>query len=161
MNPQGTDFTRSRGDRGVLPLANASVRNFAPMRLTSLALLLFLATTLSAQTEHGVFTQDIDTKTDACTNFFEYANGAWRAANPIPASMQRWSRRWAAGEQSKEQLRTLLDDESKRTDWPQGSIDQQISDFYLVVHGPGADRRARYEADPSAAERGRRHSYAC
>jgi endothelin-converting enzyme/putative endopeptidase len=99
------------------------------MRLTTLALLL-LATTLSAQTEHGVFMQDIDTKADACTNFFDYANGAWRAANPIPASMQRWSRRWAAGEQSKEQLRTLLDDESKRTDWPKGSIDQQISDFY-------------------------------
>src|SRR5436305_5128614 len=100
------------------------------MRLTTLALLLLLAATLSAQTEHGVFMQDIDTKTDACTNFFDYANGAWRAANPIPASMQRWSRRWAAGEQSKEQLRTLLDDESKRTDWPKGSIDQQISDFY-------------------------------
>src|SRR3954469_14681126 len=106
------------------------VTHSAPMRLTSLALLLLLAATLSAQTEHGVFMQDIDTHADACTNFFDYANGAWRAANPIPASMQRWSRRWAAGEQSKEQLRTLLDDESKRKDWPKGSVDQQISDFY-------------------------------
>jgi endothelin-converting enzyme/putative endopeptidase len=101
------------------------------MRLRSLAVLLFAAT-LSAQTtpEHGVFVGDIDTKADACTNFFDYANGAWRAANPIPGSMQRWSRRWAAGEQSKEQLKTLLDDESKRKDWPKGSIDQQIGDFY-------------------------------
>ncbi|MEA2337481.1 MAG: putative endopeptidase, partial [Thermoanaerobaculia bacterium] len=96
----------------------------------SIALALLLATTLAAQTEHGVFVQDIDTKADACTNFFDFANGAWRAANPIPGSMQRWSRRWAAGEQSKEQVKTLLDDESKRTDWPKGSIDQQISDFY-------------------------------
>ncbi|HSY51097.1 MAG TPA: M13 family metallopeptidase [Thermoanaerobaculia bacterium] len=101
------------------------------MRITAIALLL-LATTLSAQTppEHGVFVQDIDTKADACTNFYDYANGAWRAANPIPGSMQRWSRRWAAGERSKEQLRALLDDETKRKDWPKGSIDQQISDFY-------------------------------
>ncbi len=99
------------------------------MRITVIAFCLF-ATTLSAQTERGVFVQDIDTKAGACTNFYDYANGAWRAANPIPGSMQRWSRRWAAGEQNKEQLRTLLDDESKRKDWPKASIDQQISDFY-------------------------------
>ncbi|HEX7679414.1 MAG TPA: M13 family metallopeptidase, partial [Thermoanaerobaculia bacterium] len=101
------------------------------MRITSLLLSLLLTSTLSAQVfQHGVFIQDIDVKADACTNFFDYANGAWRAANPIPGSMQRWSRRWAAGEQNKEQLRALLDDESKQKDWPKGSIDQQISDFY-------------------------------
>ena len=76
------------------------------------------------------FVEDIDKNADACTDFFDYANGAWRAANPIPASMQRWSRRWAAGEQTKEQLRTIVEDESKNHDWPKGSIDQQISDFY-------------------------------
>jgi endothelin-converting enzyme/putative endopeptidase len=95
--------------------------------------LLLLASTLAAQTppsERGVYVEDIDKKVDACTDFYEYANGSWRAANPIPASMQRWSRRWAAGEESKEQLRTLLDEESKRKDWPKGTIDQQISDFY-------------------------------
>lgn len=102
------------------------------MRTTSIALLL-LAAPLSAQAptlERGVFVEDIDKKADTCTNFFDYANGAWRAANPIPDSMQRWSRRWAAGEQTKEQIRALLDDESKRKDWPKASIDQQISDFY-------------------------------
>jgi len=96
---------------------------------------MLLATSLAAQTpappsERGVFVEDIDKKVDACTDFFGYANGAWRAANPIPPSMQRWSRRWAAGERSKEQLRALLDEESQRKDWPKGSIDQQISDFY-------------------------------
>src|ERR1700691_2307478 len=98
------------------------------MRKMLIVALLFAAT-LTAQTtppaqsqpEHGVFVGDIDRKVDACTNFYDYANGAWRTANPIPASMQRWSRRWAAGEQSKEQLRTLLDDESKRKDWPKGT----------------------------------------
>ncbi|MCU1245605.1 MAG: family peptidase, partial [Acidobacteria bacterium] len=86
------------------------------MRITPV-LALLLAASLSAQTpppERGVFVEDIDKKIDACTDFFDYANGAWRAANPIPPSMQKWSRRWAAGEKSKEQLRALLDDESKR-----------------------------------------------
>jgi putative endopeptidase len=102
------------------------------MRITPVAAVLLVAATLSAQAppERGIFVEDIDKKVDACANFFDYANGAWRAANPIPGSMQRWSRRWAAGEQSKEQLRALLDDLSKRKDWPKGSIDQQVTDFY-------------------------------
>lgn len=91
---------------------------------------------LAAQTpattaaQRGVFVEDIDKSVSACTDFFQYSNGAWRAANPIPASMPRWSRRWAAGERNKEQLRAILEDESKRHDWPKGSIDQQIADFY-------------------------------
>ncbi|MFL6248774.1 MAG: M13 family metallopeptidase [Thermoanaerobaculia bacterium] len=101
------------------------------MRLAPLASLVLSATLLAqAPQQRGVFLEDIDRSADACTNFFDYANGAWRNANPIPASMQRWSRRWASGELSKEQLRTILDDLSKRRDWPKGSIDQQITDFY-------------------------------
>jgi putative endopeptidase len=99
------------------------------MRKLVLAAILF-ATALSAQEQRGVYLDDIDKTVNACENFYDYANGAWRAANPIPASMQRWSRRWAAGELSKEQLRVILDDVTKRTDYPKGSIDQQISDFY-------------------------------
>src|SRR5258708_19921167 len=106
-------------------------RNCPDMRITAMALLL-LATTLAAQTpqpEHGVYVDDIDKKVDACTNFFDYANGAWRAANPIPASMQKWSRRWAAGEQSKDELRTLLDEKSNPNNCPKPTINQQLTHF--------------------------------
>lgn len=94
--------------------------------------LLLLTTSLTAQTtaQRGVFTEDIDRGANACTNFFDYANGAWRKANPIPAAMTRWSRRWASGELSKEQLRAILEEVSQRKDWPKGTIDQQIADFY-------------------------------
>src|SRR5882672_10179976 len=98
------------------------------MRFTAFAALLLVCLTAAAQPavppasqpneQRGVFVGDIDKSVDACTNFFDYSNGAWRKANPIPASMDRWSRRWAAGEQSKEQLRTLLEDVSKKKDWP-------------------------------------------
>src|SRR5436305_11104914 len=110
------------------------------MRLTAVAALLLVCLTAAAQPaappasqtndQRGVFVADIDKSVDACTNFFDYSNGAWRKANPIPASMDRWSRRWAAGEQSKDQLRVLLEDLSQRKEWPKGSIDQQITDFY-------------------------------
>jgi putative endopeptidase len=98
------------------------------MRITLLCTLL-VTLAVSAQ-ERGVFLEDVDRSASACTNFFDYANGAWRKANPIPASQTRWSRRWASGELSKEQLRTILEEVSQRRDWPQGSVDQQIGDFY-------------------------------
>src|SRR5438552_6459152 len=101
------------------------------MRVAPILTLFAFSVTLSAQAQHGVIVQDIDKNANACTDFYEYANGAWRAANPIPASMSRWSRRWAAGEQNKAQLRTIAEDESKNHDWPKDSIDQQISDFYV------------------------------
>jgi putative endopeptidase len=88
------------------------------------------AATAPPPAEHSIYVGDMNRGTDACTNFFDYANGAWRAANPIPPSMDRWSRRWASGEASKDELRAVLEDVSKRKDWPRGSLDQQISDFY-------------------------------
>ena len=101
------------------------------MRIAPIVTLLAFSATLAAQTpQRGVLVEDIDKKANACTDFYQYANGSWRAANPIPASMSRWSRRWAAGERNKEQMRAIVEDESKRKDWPKGSIDQQIADFY-------------------------------
>src|SRR5260221_10800577 len=43
--------------------------------------------------------------------------------------MQRWSRRWQAGEQNKEKLRDILEDLS-RGRWPEGSVEQQVADHY-------------------------------
>src|ERR1044072_5136219 len=63
----------------------------------------------------GVQVGDIDTKADACTDFFQYANGRRRAENPIPASMSRWSRRWEAGESNKDQLRGILEQPAATT----------------------------------------------
>src|SRR2546430_5181807 len=80
--------------------------------------------------QHGVVVADIDRPANPCTDFFEFANGAWRKANPIPASMQRWSRRWQAGENNKERLKEILEEVSKRSDWPKGSVEQIVGDDY-------------------------------
>ncbi len=78
----------------------------------------------------GIEPADINRGADPCTDFYDFANGAWRAANPIPASMPRWSRRWAAGEANKDQLKLILDEASAAKDQPKGSVEQLIGDFY-------------------------------
>jgi putative endopeptidase len=83
-----------------------------------------------AAQQHGVELSDIDQGASPCEDFFQFANGAWRKANPIPGSMQRWSRRWQAGETNKEKLKDILEEVAKRTDWPQGSVEQLVGDDY-------------------------------
>ncbi|MDR3747914.1 MAG: M13 family metallopeptidase [Acidobacteriota bacterium] len=96
--------------------------------------LVFLVTLCSAaafgQAQAGIEVADLDRKADPCTDFYEYSNGAWRANNPIPSTMDRWSRRWAAGEANKDQLRVILDEASAKKNQPKGSVHQLIGDYY-------------------------------
>jgi putative endopeptidase len=83
-----------------------------------------------SQSTHGVEISDLDRKADPCDDFFEYANGTWRADNPIPASMSRWSRRWQAGENAKDRLHEILESAAAEKNAPKGSTEQIIGDYY-------------------------------
>lgn len=91
-----------------------------------------LGTAAPAWAVHGVDPSDINRDADACTDFFDYANGAWRAQHPIPQYMDRWSKRWEAGELNKERVRDLLADMSAKRDSPAGSPEQLSGDFYAA-----------------------------
>ena len=98
----------------------------------------------------GVQVGDIDRKADPCTDFFAYANGRWRAENPIPASMPRWSRRWAAGESNKDKLREILE-QAAATKAQRGSIEQLTGDFYAGCMNEAQAEQPRCEAGRAAA----------
>lgn len=102
--------------------------------LLTLGLVMTFATAGLSQTAkmRSIEAGDLDKKVSPCDDFYEFANGDWRAQHPIPASMQRWSRRWEAGEANKDQLRTILDDVSSHKDQPKGSVGQLTGDFYAA-----------------------------
>jgi putative endopeptidase len=79
---------------------------------------------------HGIDVTDIDRKADPCNDFFEFANGSWRAKNPIPASQVRWSKRWASGETAKDQLKDILEAAAADKKASKGSTDQIVGDYY-------------------------------
>src|SRR5215469_5071764 len=89
--------------------------------MLGLGLIASSAATSQTSSLKGVELGDLDRKAAPCNDFFAYSNGTWRAQNPIPASMDRWSRRWKAGEENKYQLRDILNDLSSRPGQPKGS----------------------------------------
>lgn len=78
----------------------------------------------------GVYTEDLNRGADPCTDLYEFANGSWRAQNPIPASMVRWSRRWQSGETAKDKLKEILEEASAQRTATRGSAERLIGDFY-------------------------------
>ncbi|MEO8504926.1 MAG: M13 family metallopeptidase [Acidobacteriota bacterium] len=101
------------------------------MRTVRTALTLaLLSSALFAQApaSHGIDVTDLNRSVQPCTDFFEFANGTWRANNPIPASMTRWSRRWQAGENEKDRLKQIL--EALPLNPPKGSTEQLLGDYY-------------------------------
>jgi putative endopeptidase len=102
--------------------------SFLMLLFSSLLLPQFLFS--QAGSLHGIDITDLDRKADPCNDFYEFANGTWRANNPIPASMTRWSKRWAAGESSKDKLKEILETASADKSAPKGSTEQIIGDYY-------------------------------
>src|SRR5262249_26462150 len=110
----------------------------------------------TATAQHGVYTAALDRAAEPCGDLFAFSNGAWRAQNPIPASMTRWSRRWQAGETAKERLKDILDEVSARRDWPAASVEQLIGDFYgACMDQARIDQRGVEPIKPLLAEIGK------
>src|ERR1051326_6369861 len=118
------------------------------MRVLRVLLLLVFSSALFAQTDtlKSIVVSDMNKSADPCDNFFDYANGAWRSANPIPASMPRWSRRWKAGEENKEGPETTPRRPPKTPHVREGVVKRLAGPFLRRVHGGDPHKRAGHQA---------------
>ena len=100
-------------------LASCATQEVTPTRL---------ANTVNAGTafnaaQKGIESGDLNRNVDACTDFYEFANGTWRAENPIPVAKTRWSRRSVARDTTNQRVQTILEELSRKKDWPTGSTE--------------------------------------
>jgi putative endopeptidase len=74
--------------------------------------------------------KQMDTTASACTDFYQYANGGWLAANPIPPAYSAWGVANVLNEKNRDVLHEILDAASANSKAPKGSNEQKVGDYY-------------------------------
>ncbi|HET6554986.1 MAG TPA: M13 family metallopeptidase [Dyella sp.] len=113
--------------------------NPSPFRRRLLALALGLAATGVAcaaspatATKPDVVAGNIDTSVNPGDDFFEFANGAWLKAHPIPAEESAWGIGQVVQEELYAKLRKISEDAAAQTHAAQGSDEQKVGDFWTI-----------------------------
>lgn len=72
----------------------------------------------------------IDTTVEPCENFYQYAIGGWRDANPVPETESRWMAFNILNEENRQKLLEIVDEVRLNTASEKGTDEQMIRDFY-------------------------------
>ncbi len=83
----------------------------------------------------------IDNSADACTDFFQYANGNWVKNTQIPAAYSRYGSFNILADNNNNALKTILDADMQANGAP-GSDQQLIGDFYASCMDEAAIEKA-------------------
>ena len=97
-------------------------------RIPAAVIMFSLCLTTFAQSK-GFDTSRMDKTTDACDDFFQFANGTWLKTTEIPASESRWGTFNILANNNNSMLREILENAAK-TESAEGSDTQLIGDFY-------------------------------
>jgi putative endopeptidase len=96
--------------------------------MTALTVLLAVYASVTAQNKAFDLSR-MDTSTEACTDFFQYANGTWLKNTEIPASESRWGTFNILADNNNAILKEILENAAKNPG-ATGSDSQLIGDFY-------------------------------
>jgi putative endopeptidase len=99
-----------------------------------------------AQSPKAIDPANMDTSVKACEDFYQYADGGWVKANPVPADKSAWGSFPQLTDHNRDILKSILDEVSAKKDWPRGSLEQKVGDFYAS----GMDEAAIEKAGTTA-----------
>lgn len=128
------------------------------MRHSRFALAVILAVSPAAafateeRAEPGRFDPGLlDRTVDPCVDFYEFACGGWRKANPVPPDQTRWGRFNELSERNREVLRQLLE-EARDPKRPRSSVQAKVGDCYAAcMDEAGIEARGTQPLQPILA----------
>src|ERR1041385_4060140 len=98
--------------------------------IVSLSLVVaFSVTATFGQSDH-FDVAGMDTSASACSDFYQYANGGWLKANPIPAAYPSWGVAEVLQEKNRDVSHEILESLAANTNAPKGSAEQKVGDYY-------------------------------
>ena len=84
---------------------------------------------------------NLDRSANACVDFYQFANGGWLRANPLPAAYARWGSFDELGEKNQAALTTILAGAADDNDAKQASSYRMLGTYYSnCMDSAAADR---------------------
>jgi len=110
------------------------------------------ATARAVASTTGFDIANLDRAANACTDFYQFANGGWLKTHPIPAAYSRWGNFSVVDVNNQQKMHTILE-EAAKAQAPAGSDQQKVGDYYASCMDEKAIARAGLE--PIRADLGR------
>lgn len=85
-----------------------------------------------AQNKSGLDMSNLDKTTKPADDFYQFANGGWLKANPLPAAYSSFGTFNQLQEDNNKRINSILDD-LKNKKYQEGTIERKLSDFYKLA----------------------------
>ena len=111
-------------------------------KLMATVLMIFSFVLASMAQSSGFDVSRMDRTTDACVDFYQFANGSWLRSTKIPAEYPSWNSFTIVYENNQNILKKVVEDAAKTANAPKGSDTQLVGDYYSSCMDEAAIEKA-------------------